>query len=227
MALKKSEKNLIGIALIAGGIAIMIGAGLPQWDAFIANGAKVGSLNDEIKSLASQKESLSAQIAVLEKNTDIPAGIEIKTYKPNAKEQAIKDMLDQLVAMATETGNRLIRLTPSEEVVAPAAKAGEKNAVANGNPSAAANVSSGQKDNAPPAPQLDSFGYDLVVRGTYDTVQAFLKQSASRKALMEIGDLVLEDDAAGGKNQSGERITDPSAPIRLTAKVRLVLQPVN
>ena len=235
MALKKSEKMMVGYGLIAGGIAIVVGLGLPQLDAFNASNGQVNDMNQQIKDLAVQKETLTAQITLLEKNTDIPPGIDIRTYTADNKEQTIKEMLDGVVGLATEAGNRFISLTPSDAdpvIPPPAATADKGKDAATGaaqTPAAGATASGDdKKDAALPPPIMSTFGYDLAIRGTYDSIQNFLKAMDGQKELLEISGIRLENEAGNDQvNSSGERITDPSAPIRLTAKLRLAMQPVG
>ncbi len=219
MALKRSEKVLVGAGMIVGGLALLIGLGLPQWDAFMAANTQIGTLKDELKNLDVQKTSLNAQIALLEKNTAIPPGIEIKMYTEQNREEIIKGMLDQIVGLATGAGNKFISLKPLENVqpiLPPPAKTDDA-------------AKSATDPNAPPAPPpaplLSTFGYEMAIRGSYDHLQQFLKAMAAQKDLLEISGIVLEDEASMTQGKSADGGTDPGHPIRLTAKLRLALQP--
>lgn len=237
MALKKSEKLLVGGGLIVGGIALFIGLGLPQWDAYSNSNSQVTDLNQQITDLGVQKDTLNAQIALLEKNTDIPPGIEIKTYTPDTKEATIKELLDQVVGMATQAGNKFISLTPTEAepILPPApaskdgkAKEGDAAKTTEAGAAAAADANGEKKEPVLPAPILSTFGYDLAIRGTYNSIQNFLKLMDDQKALLEISAIRLENEAASDPAAGGgDKVTDPSAPIRLTAKLRLALQPIE
>src|SRR5688500_14346409 len=112
MPLKKSERRLIGGAALAGGVAIVMLVAMPQWDAFSASTNQVNTLKEDVKNLDQQKESLRSQIALLEKNTDIPPGIIIRTYTEDNREQLVKRLLDQVVTLATGAGNKFISLAP-------------------------------------------------------------------------------------------------------------------
>lgn len=234
MALKKSEKMMVGYGLIAGGIAIVVGLGLPQLDAFNASNTQVNDMNQQIKDLAVQKETLNAQITLLEKNTDIPPGIEIRTYTADNKEQTIKELLDGVVGLATEAGNRFISLTPAEAdpVIPPPPPTPDKSkdaaATAGTTPAPATGTGDEKKEPVLPPPIMSTFGYDLAIRGTYDSIQNFLRAMDAQKELLEISGIRLENEAGSDQvNSSGEKITDSSAPIRLTAKLRLAMQPVG
>lgn len=232
MALKKSEKLLVGGGLIVGGIALFIGMGLPQWDAYSNSNSQVADLNQQITDLGVQKDTLNAQIALLEKNTDIPPGIEIKTYTADTKEVTIKELLDQVVGMATQAGNKFISLTPTEaEPILPEPKEAEKgkgDAKATDAAAPATEANGENKEPVLPDPILSTFGYDLAIRGTYNSIQNFLKLMDDQKALLEINGIRLENElASDAASGGGDKISDPSAPIRLTAKLRLALQPVD
>jgi hypothetical protein len=252
MALKKNEKTLVGVALMAAGVAVVFAFGLPQWDAFSSNNSQLGSLNEDIKNLDAQKTNLGTQISLLQKNTDVPAGITIRTYNDQTREKIIKSLLDQVVGLATGAGNKFISLVPSD--VAPvlppvqpaktpdqsAAKATITETTAN-SPNAASATPGGATATttagatatastsgapAPSAPVLDTFGYDLTIRGSYNTVQGFLRAMDAEKELLEIGSITLENEARGYQPDA-DRISDPNYPIRLTARIRIALQPVK
>lgn len=245
MALKQSEKTLVGIALMAGSIALFVGLGLPQWDAASASQAQIASLEEEVKNLDAQKSNLNAQIVLLQKNTDIPAGIEIRTYNDNNREQIIKEFLDNITNLATDAGNKFISLTPGEAIPilgvgkdgeATTAKPGDKSATT---ATSTANTSSATTQagttNTPtagdtsatlqPTPILSTFGYELAIRGTYDTIQSFLRAMDEQKSLLEISGITLENELGGTMTGSSSQIADPNYPIRLTARIRLALQP--
>jgi cytoskeletal protein RodZ len=244
MGLKRSEKMLVGLGMMAGGLALLIGVGLPQWDAYSATNTQIAALNDEIKLMDSQKTSLNAQIALLEKNTDIPPDIHIRTYTEQSKDEVIKAMLDQLVNMATDTGNKFISLSPDETaapIVAPPPVADKaKDVKAQGNQAAqtastpaTGDAAAGQSadPNAPPEvppPILSTFGYNLSIRGTYDSLQRFLRSLDSQKELMEVSAIQIENEAGAdraGGDSGAAKTSDPMHPLKLTASVRIVLQP--
>jgi hypothetical protein len=229
MRLKQSEKKLIGIALLAGGIAVFVGFGLPQFDAFTANTSQLNTLNDELKNLQLEKDSLTGQIAILEKNTDIPPDIKVKTYTSDNREAVIKQMLNQVVELATGVGNQFISLSPKEVdplIDTPAAP------VKGGTSQAQSGKSETQTSKgeavSPPSPMLTTFGYQLAIRGTYETIQNFLKQMAQEKELLEITTINLVNESTSkGSTASTAAMYDPGAPIKLTATIRLAMQPVS
>ncbi len=254
MALKQSEKTLVGVAMIAAGIALVVAVGLPQFDAYNASNTELTSLKDEITSLETQKTSLAAQIKILEKNTDIPSDIKVKTFTPDTREQMIKQMLDQAVGLASGTGNIFISLSPVEVAPFPGtaeaaakdgqsgdAAQGENKDTANSDQSESADASAGAEASGadgeskepppPPAPTLSTFGYELAVRGTYDTIQKFLQKMTQQKELMEILEMTLENEAtatSGSSSSSGSStLANPKSPIKLKVTLRLAMQQVE
>jgi hypothetical protein len=233
MALKKSEKLLIGYAMLGGGIILFAFLGWPQLDVLNTTNEQIHSLEQDFKDLSVQKESLQAQIKLLEKNTDIPPGIIIKTYTPLNKEQVIKEILDEVVGLATGAGNKFISLTPVEATpILQTPKADDSKDKSDdkskSTDKSASDAASGDENaDALPAPLLTTFGYELAIRGTYDTIQNFLKAMDKQKELLEIGEIKIENEVATDQAPGPDKIVDPQFPIRLTAKLRLAMQPVS
>ncbi len=82
----------------------------------------------------------------------------------------------------------------------------------------------------PPKPALETFGYELAIRGTYDSLQSFLRSLASNKELMEVLNIRIENETGVSRvmpdksTGTGDVALDPSRPIKLTATIRLVMQ---
>lgn len=241
MALNQNEKKMVGAALVAGGLAIFVGLGLPQFDAYTAGNTQLNTLIDEQKNLQLEKESLIGQIAILEKNTDIPPDIKVKTYTDDNREVVIKQMLNQVVELATGVGNQFISLSPTEvdPLISTSSGAPEKGDA--GTPEAqgetpepqsksseaTASASEGEAGASPP-PMLNTFGYQLAIRGTYQTIQNFLKQMAQERELMEITTInVVNESNTSSSTGSAEAVADPGAPIKLTVTIRLAMQQVS
>ncbi|WP_373533211.1 hypothetical protein [Vampirovibrio sp.] len=234
MALRQNEKTLVGAALVAGGIAIFVGLGLPQFDAYTANTTQFNALSDELKNLQIEKDSLTGQIAILEKNTDIPPDIKVKTFTEDTREVVIKQMLDQVVGLATGAGNKFISLAPAEvdpliSSSATASAEGEPAADATNAPADAATPEEGAEGEpvAPPPPMLTTFGYQLAVRGTYNTIQSFLRLMAQEKELMEMTAINVVNES-NNKDTAGatDTLYDPGSPIKLMVTIRLAMQQV-
>jgi hypothetical protein len=221
--MKQSEKTLVGLMLIVAGAAIVGLVGLPQWDTFSNNQTQVTSLNDELKSLDAQKVSLTAEIGQLEKNSIIPKDVEVQVYTDKNREQIIKSMLDHVVGLATQqTGNLFISLAPSDESKNTPAPPPPPTKGAADTAQTAANA--GGEPPVAPSPVLNKFSYELSVRGTYSSIQNFLKEMAKQKALMEIASMRLENEQ-GTTTVSADSPADPFHPIKMTATIRLALQP--
>ena len=242
--MKKSEKTLVGVVAIAGGMALFFLMGLPQWDSFSSKNTQVSLLRDEVKNLETQKTTLDAQVTLLERNTDIPPGIMIRKYNEQTRAQIIKELIDKAVNLSTNAGNRFISLFPADvdAIIPPAAPntAGTTvtKATATTSPTTPATTTTTTTTTATggsdvqqpilPKPVLSTFGYDLAVRGTYDTLQRFLKTMDVEKELMEITNITLENESSAipGASSTGSGVlADPHYPIRMTARIRLALQP--
>jgi|GEM_PF-1983797 len=249
MALKKSEKNLVGIASIAIGGAIIMMVAMPQWDSWNASNNQVNSLKEEIKNLTAQQNSLNAQVTLLRQHTDVPLGVTIRTYNEGNREQIIKSLLDHVVNLAMGAGNRFISLKPSDAVPMILSPPPLKTA-ANGyssTPAAATTTTTNttttattttttstttsttpdvnaEAEAAVAPPPLTTFGYDMAIRGSYDTLQRFLRVMGQQKELLEIVSLTLDNEAVKGKAGSAGT-PDPSRPLKLTAHLRLAIQP--
>jgi len=242
MALKKSEKNLVGVATIAIGGAIIMMVAMPQWDSWNASNNQVNALKEEIKNFTAQQDSLKAQVALLRQHTDVPLGVIIRTYNEGNREQIIKSLLDHVVNLAMGAGNRFISLKPSDAAPmipppapsAAAAKTGTTTTTTTSTTTAASATTSTTTSTTPDAnaeaeaavapPPLTTFGYDMAIRGSYDTLQRFLRIMGQQKELLEIVSLTLDNEALKGKAGSAGT-PDPSRPLKLTAHLRLAIQP--
>lgn len=221
--MKQSEKTLVGLMFLVGGAAIVGLVGLPQWDTFSNNQSQATALNDEVKALESQKTTLTAEIAQLEKNSVLPPDIEVQIYTEKNREQIIKGMLDRVVNLATGAGNLFISLAPSDatSTTAPPPDANKDAKAAATTP---ATTDDAAQSGTPPI--LNQFNYQLAVRGTYTSVQNFLRTMAKQKSLMEIATMRLENEQ-GNTTPSPDNPSDPFHPIKMTATIRLSLQPAN
>lgn len=227
MALKESEKTLIGFALLAGGIALVFVFGLPQWDLYSQQTQQITGLKQEKEGLLTQKDALQSQISVLEQNTNIPLDLKVQTYTDQDREQMIKRLLDHIVNLSTKAGNKFISLgpTPADELATPVAPPVSQE---QDESASAQNNTSGEKEAPPvPAPLLNTFEYDLAVRGSYDTVQKFLKLVDNQKTLIEIGRIAIENELLSEGSATRDVLLDPGRPVKLTANIRLSMQRVD
>jgi len=246
--MKNSEKQLVGIAILAAGIYVVISFGLPQWDAFTTNNAKAASLRDDLKSTQSQKESLNLQIALLEKNIDIPSDIQVKTFTDDTEAQATKEVLDHVVNLATDAGNKLVSLNPATVPPFLTPKPKPQNAT-NASGAATANGASTPATPNTPAvptaaattddktaaleqaqdslPPLVTKGYELTVRGTYNSLQGFLRSMDKQAMVLDMMNFELENEAANSTPGAPNNAGDPSLPLRLKITLRLALQRVE
>lgn len=236
--MKSSEKKLVGIAMAAGGIALFVAMGLPQWDVFTANTTKAGTLRDTLKSTQAMKDNLTVQVSLLEKNIDIPADIQVKTFTNDTEEQATKELLDHVINLATGVGNKFISLSPAsvDPFLAPKPKAKDKDGKEI-DPAAAEAASGASAEDTKAAmlaaaeanaPPLLTKGYELTVRGTYDTLQSFLRAMDKQTMILDMLNFDLENEAVDTSAPSDASAAfDPSFPLRLKVTLRLALQRVD
>jgi hypothetical protein len=229
--MKSNEKKLVGLALAAGGIALIVGLGLPQWDAFSTNSTKATGLKSDLTASDSQKEDLNVQISLLEKNIDIPAYIKVKTFTNDTEASATKELLDQVVTLATTAGNKFISLSPAEvepfmAPPKPKAKAADGSTPADEAAPAdgATDDSTGKKAAVAYEPPLVTKGYELTVRGTYNTIQSFLRAMDKQVLILDMLNFDLENEAGDTANPAAASNSDPNFPLRLKVTLRLALQ---
>lgn len=242
--MKNTEKQLVGVALIAAGIYGVISFGLPQWDAFTTNNTKAASLKDDLKSTQSQKENLNLQIALLEKNIDIPSDIQVKTFTDDTEAQATKEVLDHVVNLATDAGNKLISLNPATVPPFLTSKPKPKNATdasANGastsaaapntpaasTPAATDDKTAAMEQAQDSLPALITKGYELTVRGTYNSLQGFLRSMDKQAMVLDMMTFELENETANSTPGAANNTSDPNLPLRLKLTLRLALQRVE
>ncbi len=239
--MKSSEKTLVGAALIVASIGLGIFVGMPQWTAYSDANTQVDGLNTDIKTLDASKEDLTSHIALLEKNTDIPLGVRVRRFNDQNREQIIKALLDQVSLLATSAGNRFISLAPSKDVqpmieAPPVLKAAPMEAPAtttttsttatsDGSTADTSSSDSKSKVTPLPAPILSTFGYDMVTRGTYATIQNFLRLMNDQKELLEINGILVENEMVPVAGALPGPLANPNFPIRLTSHIRFALQP--
>jgi hypothetical protein len=135
-----------------------------------------------------------------------------------------------VVQVSNDTGNVFISLTPFDaEPIVPPPPPPDKT---DGSTTASATTTGStdpNKPEAPPAPLLSTFGYEIDMRGTYDSLQSFLRNMDQQKELMEVFSITLQNEAFPDPSKppttDPNSSPDPKFPIRLNAKLRLVLQP--
>jgi len=226
MALKSREKLLVGVMLIAGSIALGVGVALPMLDEANANLANKSALETDIKSLTDTKQMVETLVMKLEQKQHIPKDVVIRQYNAGNLEEMIKAILDQIVGQATAQNNVLVSLKPyqAEPFVPPPAEDETKkqegsNAAASGD---------AKKEEEPEPPPLQTFGYEIVFRGNYNSIYAFLKSLDTSKELVEINSISLNNEREPGATAAAaldQVPADPSKPLLLTTKIRLVLKP--
>lgn len=255
--MKRSEKMLIGGGMIVVGLGVLGMFGSEQWTNFSNNTIQADTLNKEIQAMTQQQQGLQRSIDTLKKGVDLPENITIQEYTPETRDAVIKAVVDQVVGKATSTGNTLISLSPATVdpfIPAEDPEAKDPNAAADPNAAPAEGadpnatpadpnaepvdpaatgapvITIGEQASGPPKPSLETFGYELIIRGTYDSLQAFLRSLASNRELMEVMNIRLENETGVSRvmpdasTGGGDVALDPSRPIKMTATLRLVMQ---
>jgi hypothetical protein len=250
--MKSSEKKLVGLAILAAGIFVVFSFGLPQWDTFTSNNSKSASLQSDLKATETERDNLNLQISLLQKNIDIPTDIQVKTFTNGSEEQAAKELLDHVVNLATGAGNKFVSLgpvvvepflappkppetnpnAPADTATTPTEPPADLNAAAQTTPTP------GSEDEKAAAlakaeaslPPLLTKGYDLTIRGTYGTLQSFLRAMDQEKMVMDMLSFDLQNEAASGSTPgaaASDKNSDPNYPLRLKITLRLALQRVE
>lgn len=249
MALKKSEKQLVGVMLfiVAGASVFMMG--MPNFAGLQQAWAKKTELETNLKNLATTETSLQAEIASLKQQMQLPNDITLRKHTPENLQANVKSILDKVLDMAAMDNNTIISLAPWKDVPPilppPPAPPQGTAAPAAANAAAPAAGTTPADPNAPPPPPppppLTVVGYDLAIRGTFGSVQAFLKDMDKQKELVEISNIQIVNEhgpdrgAAADQDASSQTeqknspgpLLDPDRPIKLFMKLRLVLEPAS
>jgi outer membrane murein-binding lipoprotein Lpp len=242
MAKTVNNNAMLGLLLVGlglGGIGgLMV---VPEISAMTTNQQKIEHLDTEVKALEAQQASLNQNIQRYEQENRIPKDLIIRTYEEATKAQVLKEMLDKIVGIASNSGNVFISLEPYETgdpvPAAPAATAPTNGTATTANATPAANgtatpaAAPGTPEAAPaapPQPQLMTYGYTMALRGSYDDVLRFLGSLNSHNELIEVSSIKVENEAGPqrqGSSSANAELLDPTKPIKLTAKVKLILLP--
>ena len=196
--MKSSEKMIVGICLAVAGVALIFYAGLPQWDVYNTNTTKAASLNDELKSSQAQKIELDASIARLKHNIALPLDIDVQAFTSDTESTATKALLDHVVGLATQANNKFISLSPAEVPPLFTPPSDDKSDTANSDSASNKQNDSTSKDNqvtknangdttkSDDSALLVTKGYELTIRGTYDSLQYFLRAMDAEKKVFDL-----------------------------------------
>ncbi|MGE0201829.1 MAG: hypothetical protein AB7P76_12800 [Candidatus Melainabacteria bacterium] len=229
MALKAREQMLVGLLLLGGAAYLLFMVGGEQFGKLQTNMTTISSAQGTIESLTTQENTLRSEVTTLKAAGLLPPGIHVRKIPPTESlETLVKDTLDQVVSFASRNNNKLIRLEPTDAPpIVPPPPPPE--------PTASGAPAPETAEEAPVSPII-SVGYKLALRGTYATIQDFLREVDRNKDLVEVYSVVLinEQGPARGKNgatASGDQdilgkpeLFDPSKPIEMNAVLRLVFE---
>ena len=241
MALKHREKLLVGVMLIGLSLYLLIVVGLGQFNQLTTNLKTIDESKEKTELLISQKAKLQAEVVELKNLSLLPPGIKIMTYANQNQEVRVKELLDTVVNMATENNNKLVRLTPTSvpPLVQPVAPSTNKKK----------NKKKGKEEPEAPKPVINAHvaGYEIAIRGTYASIDAFLQAMDKYEYVVEFFDTAILNEAGpirdlsfkrkrGNKRSKsvdvkdfvGEKeFYDASKPVILNAKLRLLLERAN
>jgi hypothetical protein len=227
MALNARERLLVGFAVNA---AVFIGLGyflvLPAVNGVTESQAKIKTLQSELTTLKSQTTMVEADLTRLASAQSLPSDVVIRAFNGQTLEKNLKEMLDQVITLGTQTGNAFISLEPVKEEQASAAPPPptKKPIIAvPGQTEAAEKV-------APPSPEemLKVYPYKLAFRGRYEQVLRFLGVLNQHKEIIEITEVTVSNEGGAQRQEyKGGQHYDMAKPIRLSMNVKLILQPAE
>lgn len=221
--MKSREKLLlgIGILLIGGyfGVSVLV---MPAIDSVMKKQAKLATTETEVTMLEAQIGALSQRVQQLKVMKELPQDVVIRKFKRNEFEASVKAMVDDVVQLATKSGNSLTGIKPwsAPSLTPPPPK----------------NKKSGKEGAAPPpAPRMNvrSRGYELTLQGTYGPIHKFLTAVSDYPELIEVNNASFQHQdfsssrgRGRGRNANGssEQLHEDQ-PIRVIVKLILYLQP--
>lgn len=210
----KREKYMIGGLLVALGVG-GVGYGLiwPSFQGIMGKMEQKAQSELVVQAQEAQVTQLTQQIRDLKKLKDLPEGLMVRQFSSDTLQENIKGMVDQIVQLSTENGNELILLEPwAAPPINPPSESTKADAKGDAPPE-------------PPAPQLQTFGYALTVRGDYGNIIGFLGALNSHQELIEVNSVSIENEAGEERSSAPSGPTNPFKPIKLTANMILFLQP--
>jgi hypothetical protein len=250
MRLSAREKQLVGITGLVGLAIVAYMLLAPMVEAVVKNNEAKTNLSTEVTGLHTSVNNINTELSFYENKLKTPPDVNIQRYQGEAKQAALKVLVDELVHKLTATGGDLISLAPYEVVqpnvtlekptVAPAA-ATDPNAAATATapattppPTAPATTpptdpaALAAADTAPKSP-VSAGGYEFQMRGSYAQVNQFIQSVRQNEHAVEIDTLQLVNEAGPIREDAPTEGTasklDPNRPIKLTAKLKLFLMP--
>lgn len=235
MALTAREKNLVGglgvlVVFVMGWMFLL----QPAWEETHKSWTQMSQAGQEIKTLQTQQGAVQKEIQQMESQLAAPNSLHIRTYKEDIFEKSLKEMIDQIVALAADNGNELISLEPYQiDSAADRAKEGNtqnqrRNKKKKG-PAAQAQAPTTAEEtaNTNRYAALMTYGYEMAIRGSYPDILKFLNSLNSHDEMIEISSITLENEG----NSERALPTDASQPthqkadkpIKLTARLKLFL----
>lgn len=225
--MKSREKLLVGlgILLIGGyfGITVLV---MPAVDNVIKKHTQLAVTQTEVATLDAQLANLHQRVQRLRVMKEMPKDVTIRTYKPDEFEASVKAMVDDVVRLATQSGNSLTAIKPWS---APSPGGGPSSALSK--PAARRGKATTQQSEpqSEPQPQINiqSRGYELTFQGTYKPILEYLGALSTYPELIEVENVSFQHQGEAslrGSSQS-QAVLHEDQPIRVVLRLILYLQP--
>jgi len=229
--MKTSEKYLVAVLLFLvafGGIGLY--GAFPLFDSIQKKLNTTHQRENEIKAFETAVNALNMQVFQYQKMKELPPGLRVREFQPETYERNIKEMIDQVITLATDNGNDLISLKPIAEEIAPTPPAPGKTP-----PAIAPNTAKPRDPNTTPGTQSDilddankvlkTYTYELVIRGAYDSINGFLRSMNHHNEVIEIKSINMVNETGENRDQGTENtLANPLKPLKLTSCVVLFLE---
>ena len=164
---------------------------------------------------------------------EVPAEVHLREFASEDDLQPlVKDVLNDIVGFADAHNNKLIVLKPyaAEPFIKPPPEPETGGIRRNAQKAPSPEEQQKLDEQRKLANQIRTIGYEMAIRGTYGTIQSFLKEMEQYDQLVEINTITLLNEA--GADRSGANplvkgkdvLFDPARPIRATMMLRLGLK---
>lgn len=214
--MKPREKIFIGIIAIIGVLILGYFYGIePQLKGLfgkldkmtttqntkVANDAQIKALEDQKVTLSSSQSEVKMEKKV--RQVDLPKG--------ETLESTVRSMLNDVISMAqSDASNSLISVKPLAKPAPPPPPAPDPNAPP-------------PDPNAPPviniADFIDESPFEITFRGTYSSLDKFLKDVSAYNTVVEIKDLTIMPE-----EKAGDNFQDPTKPLKAVFNISLIIR---
>lgn len=242
--------SLAALTLIVGGGALMLV--MPQVEAIQTKRNDLTTLQGEVNTLTLSEQRMQGNIQEYEQKLASLKELETFTYPAGRMDIGVKAFIDQVVRLASQTGNELISLEPTQSAAEGQAAAApppppstpaddalqgqagdsltsDANAVAS---SAVEAVDPEQAEreaqvkaqvDAKPLP-LQEMGYTLQVRGAYAQVHNFLQALRNNPELLDVQSFALENEAGPNREKLDPSTSQEGSRLNPAKPIKLTVK---